>query len=59
MRLHTSNAKTILLPQRQIPEDGEMADEEEEWADSAEDGGDISDDGDETNQLLACIRGRY
>ena len=36
-----------------------MADEEEEWADSVEDGGDISDDGDETDQLLARIRGGY
>ncbi len=36
-----------------------MADEEEEWVDSAEDGGDISDDGDETDQLLARIRGGY
>ena len=36
-----------------------MVDEEEEWVDSAEDGGNISDDGDETDQLLACIRGRY
>ena len=32
--------------------------EDEEWADSAEDGGDISDDGDETDVILARIRGK-